>query len=68
MYLWYGVNCVGVVVVVVIVVGGDCWWVKLLVVGSVGIIGVVAGVVDFVVYCVGGRCIVCSVDYDVVME
>lgn len=40
----------------------------MLVVGSVGIIGVVVGVVDFVVYCVGGRCIVCSVDYDVVME
>lgn len=64
----YGVNCVGVVVVVVIVIGGDRRWGKSLVVGSVGIIGVVVGVVDFVAYCVGGRCIVRSVDYDVVME
>lgn len=50
------------------VTGGDRRWGKSPVAGSAGTTGAVAGAVDLVAYCAGGRCIVRSADHDAAME
>ena len=64
----HGVNCAGAAAVAATVTGGDRRWGKSPVAGSAGTTGAVAGAVDLVAYCAGGRRIVRSADHDAAME
>src|SRR5699024_7499540 len=66
--LRHGVNCAGAVAVAATVTGGSRRWDKSPVAGSAVAAGAVAGAVDLVAYCAGGRRIMRSADHDAAME